>query len=308
MCRKVLHARGRQLLKLCRLGVLGIAGLTATPAFGQDGGLQGVPPSPTLPAPTLQGAMTAPEVAFVQPAPEKWEAYVKSGIVCTLTNGFVEKQVSTGWTIRAGLQEPLCAVGPKTTIFHDLSTNYSTNSGDAPGHAIAGAFRGENPSDDHIHFFNDLYTTRLDSLRRASVDYAIGANYSLMGGRRFGSMLDGTLRTGLRLGVADADYTRTRSADAQTEIEEHLSESHGHQNVSVSTDGGRDPGFLFGLYTAVGVKVTLPETRLIGNYTTQVTLGVEVEFAKDWIRLGDFSPGDNGLSTIVPLFSLGITF
>lgn len=264
-----------------------------------------------------QPAYSADTSVQLRPTETPWDIYIKGGPVFTLGSGFLEDRLKTGWTVQAGVREPLWSLGSSTQIFCDFGGGYATNRGDGAPVLIQGFFQGQDPADNHVHFSRggvltaaavsagasgDLMNTSLQELERVSFHAAIGGSFvpaSL-------NAIDGlqtsfNVRLGLRAGGIDPDYEKAFLPEIATGIVDHL--GHGHQSIFLSTDGGEDPELFFGLFTSVGMSTTYQ-----ARYST-VTLGAELEFARDWFDLGDYSQfGHYGLGTVTPMLTLGFTF
>jgi hypothetical protein len=269
---------------------------------------------------TLQAQQPVyPADASVQlrPTETPWDIYIKSGPVFTLGSGFLEDRLKTGWTVQAGVREPLWSLGSGAQIFCDFGGGYATNSGDGTPVLIQGFYQGIDPPDDHVHFSRngvltaaalpaggsgDLMNTTLHKLERLSFHAAIGGSLSPAAlNASDGLQTQLNVRLGMRAGGIDPDYEKAFLPEIATGIVDHL--GHGHQNIFVSTDGGEDPELFFGLFTSVGVSTTYQ-----ARYST-VTLGAELEFARDWFDLGDYTQfGHYGLGTVTPMLTLGFTF
>jgi hypothetical protein len=262
-------------------------------------------------------AYSSDGAVMMRPVETPWDIYVKGGPVFTLGSGFLEDRLKTGWTVQAGVREPLWSLGSGTQIFWDFGGGYATNRGDGTPVLIQGFFQGQDPADDHVHFSQngaltaaavgvgasgDLMNTTLHELERVSIHAAIGGSFPLDSWHATdGLRTQVNVRLGLRAGGIDPDYEKAFLPEIAAGIAEHF--GHGHQTIFVSTDGGEDPELFFGLFTSIGVSTTYQ-----ARYST-VTLGAEVEFARDWFDLGDYTQfGHYGLGTVTPMLTLGLSF
>lgn len=260
---------------------------------------------------------SADAAVSMRPAETPWDIYVKGGPVFMLGSGFLEDRLKTGWTVQAGVREPLWTLDSGTQIFCDFGGGYATNRGDGSPVLIQGFFQGIDPADDHVHFSQngvltaaalpaggsgDLMKTTLHELERVSFHAAIGGSFAPASlNANDGLRTQMNVRVGMRAGGIDPDYEKAFLPEIDAGIAAHL--GHGHQNIFVSTDGGEDPELFFGLFTSVGVSTTYH-----GRYSN-VTLGAEVEFARDWFDLGDYTlSGNYGFGTVTPMVTLGFSF
>lgn len=247
-----------------------------------------------------------------------WEVYFRTGPVFTLGGGFLERAVQTGWTFHFGLHEPFWSPRPSLVVFHEAGGAYTFNRGERIPVVSQGFFQGQDPPDDHVHFLQngvlvagqegsgDFITSRLEELHRLGFQYNLGASfYPTALNERADRDLHFTVRGGFRIGWMDADYDTQLFPQIAEGIAAHF--GHGHKSVFMSTFGGKDPHWFIGVFGSVGAHFTWRDVSLLFR-STDVTVGVEVEFTHDWMSLGDYRRGDHGLSTISPLVNFALAF
>ncbi len=256
-----------------------------------------------------------------------WEAFVRSGPVFTLGNGFLETHVQTGWEIQAGLREYLWTPRPAAAFYHEVAADFVSNHGDDTTTLSRGNFRGLNPDETVVHFVQNgalatapvanvaapsaqgpLLTNKLGDLDRGSIHYALGAEYlpGWFNGAANRQVAFG-LRGGVRGGYVSAGYEKTLNPLIEQAIRQREA-AQPNGTISFSNTGAKNPDAFFGLFTAVGVTVTYSDLRWWGRFPGSMTLGAEVEFASEWLALGDYAPKDTELMTFTPMFTLGFRF
>lgn len=272
----------------------------------------GVPavPSPES-VPPIFGECAGPGECDFKPVPEcdgyPCGFYLRSGLVRPLGDGFIEERVDNGWMIQVGLRGPLGDPRPRAVFFKEFGLGYWSNDGDGDPVKIAGWFRGQDPPDNHVHRFRDLYNLRLLVLRRVDAHAAVGgAFYPRLLNRRDNRQVHLDFRGGARAGVIGVEHRRTIPANVREQIREHS--GHGHQRIEFSTAGINDPRLFFGIFGAFGFGVTYPDARLFGWSLGSVTVALEGEFSHDWFSLGDFARSDRGFSAVTPMATLQFSF
>lgn len=234
--------------------------------------------------------------------------YLRAGPVFTVGGGFLEERTHTGWTVQAGLRRSLGLPRPSGEFFGEFGLGYVFNDGDDFGVPIPGWFRGQDPPDDHVHPFNVLMRVQMHRLHRYGVHAGLGRTFypPFLFNQGPERPLRLILRGGLRVGGIEPTYSKILPPDVREAIREHL--GHGHRQIEFSTPGGNDPTLHFGMYGSAGLGFTFWNARLAGISLGTVTIGGEVELARDWFNLGDYARGDHGLTTLTPMATVMFGF
>lgn len=236
---------------------------------------------------------------------EDREIFIKAGPVFPLGQGRLEDRVDTGWTIQAGERQALSCTDCPLVLFGELGGGYTANGGDEVPVVTSGTFYA--PFDNHMHPLDSFFDTRLLDLQRFSFHAALGAYYHPLAQDRRGQLdIHLNLRLGARAGGVDADYMQTKNPVLRALELGHA--SHGHNPALFQYRDDVEPGFLFGVFSSVGLGLRCHDACLAGFRLRDVTFGAEVEFGHDWFDLGDFAEGDDGLATISPLLTWAFSY
>ncbi len=246
-------------------------------------------------------ALLAFPLAAIAPATAQTPSvFVRSGPVLSTDEGFFN-DTDVGWSIQGGTRQPIARPSQAGYLFLDLGGSFLAINGDddpilTPGNVniiSAGAVQ--------IVHLNDLFSTRLRQLRRASVDVAVGWHHNPP--RRngvTGSLLQFTVRGGGRFGHMHGKFT----SEATPSLNAVLAGLQAGETAIITSDFSKNDTF-GGLFGGAGVAVKTRRvcTRALG--ALDVSWGIDAEFSFDWIDFKNFE--DDGLGTAAILLNWSVS-
>ena len=232
--------------------------------------------------------------------------FVQSGTVSPVGGGFFEERVRTSWTIQAGARAPITNPHCPVVCFGEIAGAFMGNDGGGPALVTSGTLI--DGSAGQAFTLPDFYETRLDALRRGSLQTAIGWWWTPQTAANQGwRKLQFNSRLGLRWGHAHARYTQDRTNDLNALIADRIAQGSNPQFFNFS-DGVKRSDVFFGLFAGVGVATTWEHVRWGFCHFRTVSLAANVEYSHEWMSFGDFGRDDHGLSTIVPTLGLNVSY
>ncbi len=239
-------------------------------------------------------------VAIAPASAQTPSVLVRSGPVLATDEGFFN-DTDVGWSIQVVTRQPIARPGETGYLFLDLGGSFMAINGDDDPIITSGNVNILRSGAVQVVRLDDLLSTRLRQLRRASVDMAIGWHHNPPGrNSRTGSLLQLTVRGGGRFGHMHGKFT----SEATPSLNAVLAGLQQGDIVSVSSDFSKNDTF-GGLFGGVGMAVNTRRvcTRALG--ALDVSWGVDAEFAFDWIDFKNFE--DDGLGTAAILLNWSVS-
>lgn len=219
---------------------------------------------------------------------------VRSGPVLSTDAGFFN-DTDVGWSIQVVTRQPIARPGEVGYLFLDLGGSFMAINGDDDPIITPGNVNILSGNSVQVVRVNDLLSTRLRQLRRASVDMAVGWHHNPPGrNSRTGSLLQLTVRGGGRFGHMHGKFT----SEATPSLNAVLAGLQQGDVASISSDFSKNDTF-GGLFGGVGMAVNTHQicTRALG--ALEVSWGVDAEFAFDWIDFKNFEDDMLGTAAIL---------
>jgi hypothetical protein len=250
------------------------------------------------------GVILAPQDLVLASAPFWCDVYMKGGLVFPIGRGPLPDQVRTGWAMQFGVRELITSPGQETALFLNFGGGYVENHGGGSAVVTSGFLHGNEPSENQIHPLNDFFATHIREMQRGNLLVSLDGEYyparwNQLGTRR----VHFDVRGGMRIGALHVDYDQTPTPALNNLIPTIT----GHRTLEFTNNAAAfdQP---FGLFTSVGVGVTYADVQFWVFHFADVSLQAELEFAHDWINLGDYAHGERSLWTVSPLLALTFTF
>lgn len=247
------------------------------------------------------------------------EGFFRVGAVFPVGKGALENPMETGWTLQAGLRKPLWCPHPWFDLFGELSGFYAHTPGDdtfvttsglvqaGPGSiTVNGTPKTLGATSTPIPNFA---STRIDTIERAGVQFAVGSYYVAPNLAHLGWNLlsDNTginWRAGLRAGGIKVQYQEHPTPDLEDFIRQTNREGRDPTSLRF-TSNVKEPELFVGLFGSVGIGTTWQN---FWGHPWTVSIGAEIEIAIDYVDTGDYSKGDQGLATWSPMVSILIAW